>query len=72
MRHETDNMTVSQSVEEAYTIYEIAQTKAWNYCDEYNTNTGKVDQKIGYRFLKEGYIDGFLAGFVYKITGKTE
>jgi len=34
-----------------------------------NTNSGQTQMKDGYRYLKEGYIDGFLAGFAYKITG---
>ena len=62
-------MTDSQNVAETKTLYDIALVKSYAYCDEYNTNTGKVEPKQGARFLKEGYIDGFLAGFAYKITG---
>lgn len=67
-----DKMTIGQYVVEEVeegSINDIAIVKSYAYCDEYNTNTGKVEPKQGARFLKEGYIDGFLAGFAYKITG---
>jgi RimJ/RimL family protein N-acetyltransferase len=67
-------MTASQDVEEAkenaHTIYNIALVKSYAYCDEYNTATGRTEERNGARFLKEGYVDGFLAGFTYKITGE--
>ena len=51
------------------TIYKIAAVKAYNYCEEYNPISGQTEQKRGYLLLKEGYVDGFLAGFTYKLTG---
>jgi hypothetical protein len=51
------------------TIYKIASVKAYNYCEEYNPVSGQTEQKRGYLLLKEGYVDGFLAGFTYKLTG---
>ena len=59
-----------EQAKEFYTLYEIAQTKAWNYCEEYNSNSGQTQMKDGYRYLKEGYVDGFMAGFTYKFTGE--
>jgi len=51
------------------TLYTIAAVKAYAYCEEYNPYTGKTEQKKGYLLLKEGYVDGFLAGFAHKLTG---
>lgn len=65
-------MTASQRVQEAHTIYNIALVKSYAYCDEYNPSTGKVELKAGHWFLKDGYVDGFMAGFAYKFTGGTE
>jgi hypothetical protein len=68
--HPKDIMTEGQSVEEAHTIYNIALVKSYAYCEEYNPTTGQVNKKQGERYLKEGYIEGFLAGFAYKFTGE--
>jgi hypothetical protein len=50
-------------------LYDIAAVKAYNYCEEYNIATGRVEERGGARLLKEGYIDGFLAGFAHKMGG---
>lgn len=52
------------------TLYSIASVKAFAYCEEYNPYTGKTEDKHGSTFLKQGYVDGFLAGFTYKLTGE--
>ena len=68
-------MKVEQMIEEikdpqqAITLYKIASVKAYNYCEEYNIATGRVEERGGARLLKEGYIDGFLAGFAHKMGG---
>jgi len=51
------------------TLYEIALVKSYIFTQEYNPISGQVQDRDGYRFLKEGYIDGFLAGFAYRLTG---
>jgi RimJ/RimL family protein N-acetyltransferase len=51
------------------TLYNIALVKSYAYIDEYNTATGRVEERNGARFLKEGYVDGFLAGFAHKMGG---
>ena len=51
------------------TLYNIALVKAYDYCEEYNTATGRTEERNGARFLKEGFVDGFLAGFAHKIGG---
>jgi hypothetical protein len=53
-------------------VMNIALVKSWNYVEEYNATTGRTDERYGARLLKEGYIDGFMAGFAYKFTGRTE
>ena len=70
--HPKDIMTEGQSVEEAHTIYNIALVKSYAYTQEYNPTNGRVSDRQGHHLLKEGYIDGFMAGFAYKFTGETE
>ena len=56
--------------ENELTLYSIAQVKAYAYCEEYNPTTGRTEQKKGYLLLKEGYVDGFIAGFSHRLTGE--
>jgi hypothetical protein len=56
---------------EEYTLLNIAMTKAWNYGMEYNPTSGREQERAGFDYLKEGYIEGFLAGFAYKFEGET-
>jgi hypothetical protein len=51
------------------TLYEIALVKSYIFTQEYNPISGQVQDRDGYRFLKEGYIAGFLAGFAHRLTG---
>jgi len=50
----------------------LAVVKAHAFSQEYNPTSGRAEDRQGYHLLKEGYTAGFLAGFVYKITGETE
>ena len=50
----------------------LAIVKAHAFAQEYNPTNGRVEDRPNYHALKEGYTEGFLAGFVYKITGDTE
>ena len=52
------------------TLYTIAQVNGYNYMMEYDPNSGSEVEKLGSNFLKQGYIDGFIAGFTYKLTGE--
>ena len=52
------------------TLYEIALVKSYSFIQEYNPISGQVEDKHGYLLLKEGYIEGFLAGFSHKLTGE--
>ena len=52
-----------------HTLFEIALVKSYNYCMEYDKYSGREVEKIGSLYLKEGFIDGFLAGFTHRITG---
>ena len=51
------------------TLYTIASIKAHTFAQEYNPSSGKVEDRHFYHALKQGYTAGFLAGFVYKLTG---
>jgi hypothetical protein len=50
-------------------LIDIALVKAYTYCEEYNTATGRVEERGGARLLKQGYVDGFLAGFAHRMVG---
>jgi hypothetical protein len=50
----------------------LAIVKAHAFAQEYNPTNGRIEDRQGYHALKEGYTAGFLAGFVYKITGDKE
>jgi hypothetical protein len=56
-----------QETEQA--LIDIALVKAYNYCQEYNPSSGQTQNKVGARLLKEGYVDGFLAGVVFRMSG---
>ena len=52
------------------TLYTIASVKAYNYCMEYDSCKGIEVERSGSNYLKQGYIDGFIAGFSHKLTGE--
>jgi hypothetical protein len=52
------------------TLYTIARVKSYNYTLEYDPNSGSEVEKLGANFLAQGYVDGFIAGFAYKLTGE--
>lgn len=56
--------------EQELTLFTIAQVKSYAYCEEYNPYTGKTEPTQGASFLKQGYVDGFIAGFAHKLTGE--
>ena len=53
------------------TLYDIASVKAHAYAQEYNTHTGRVEDKPNYHALREGYMAGFLEGFAHRLTHNT-
>jgi hypothetical protein len=50
----------------------IARTKAHAFAQEYNPYTGQVEDKANYHALRDGYINGFLAGFKHRLTGGSD
>jgi hypothetical protein len=62
-------MTKDDTIE-GITLYTIASVKSYNYTMEYDPNSGIEVERAGSNFLKQGYIDGFIAGFAYKLTGE--
>jgi hypothetical protein len=50
-------------------LIDIALVKSYAYCEEYNSTSGQTQMKDGYRYLKQGYVDGFLAGFAHRMGG---
>jgi len=47
----------------------LAIVKAHIFSQQYNPSTGQAEDRPNYHALKEGYTQGFLAGFTYKLTG---
>ena len=60
------------ALEKGFSLLEIAMVKAWNYAHEYDPVSGREVEKHGFYELRDGYIQGFLAGFAYRITGDDE
>jgi hypothetical protein len=61
----------TQDIWDRLTLEDIAITKAHAYAQEYNTHTGRVEDKSNYHALKEGYTAGFLEGFAHRLTQTT-
>ena len=61
-------MTDEESIE-AFSLHGIALVKAYTYIMDYDSNSGRAVEKTGSIYLKEGYVDGFLAGFAHKMGG---
>ena len=53
-----------------HTLFNIALVKSYAYCEEYNPYTGRAEPKQGASYLKEGFVDGFLAGIAYRLGGE--
>ena len=47
----------------------IAITKGHMFSQEYDKNSGRVVDRQGYHYLKEGYVAGFLAGVAFRMSG---
>lgn len=56
--------------EEYYSLLNIAQIKGFDFAQEYDPHSGTVKDRLGFTYLKEGYIEGFLAGFNFRFTGE--
>jgi len=50
-------------------LIDIALVKAYNYMQEYCPTSGRIKDRVGHTFLKEGFVDGFLAGVAFRMTG---
>ena len=50
-------------------LLDIAITKGHAYAQGYNTYIGRIEDREGYHHLKQGYQDGFLAGFAFRMGG---
>ena len=55
--------------EEYKTLYTIALVKSYTYCMEYDSCRGIEVERSGSNYLKQGYIDGFLAGIAHRMGG---
>jgi len=60
---------LKRKAKEQHTIYDIALVKSYTYCENYDPHSGRVTEKMGSNYLKEGFIDGFLAGVAYRLGG---
>ena len=62
-------MSKTEEYENLTSLVNIAIVKGYAYCEEYNPYTGKTEPKQGANYLKQGFVDGFLAGFAHKMGG---
>lgn len=63
-------MTKTEEYKNLTSLLNIALVKSYTYTEEYNPYTGKTEPKKGAPFLKEGFVDGFLAGVAYRLGGE--
>jgi hypothetical protein len=61
--------TTKKKIADDITLYTIASVKGYNYCMEYDKYSGREVEKVGSMYLKQGYVDGFLAGIAHRLTG---
>ena len=59
-------------MEDKYSLLDIAMVKAHIFAMEYDPISGREVEKSGYHDLRDGYIEGFLAGFAHKFGGGDE
>ena len=59
----------TQEYEDRTTLLDIAISKGYIYSQEYDPCSGRVVDKDGHAYLKQGYVEGFLAGFAHRIGG---
>ena len=52
--------------EDGIDILGIAMVKSYAFIMEYDPVSGREVEKHGYHFIRDGYIDGFLAGVAFK------
>lgn len=62
-------MTEEEQAKARHSLFEIALVKSYAYTEEYNPTSGRTEPREGALYLKEGYIDGFLAGFAHRMGG---
>jgi GTP1/Obg family GTP-binding protein len=61
-----DNMNEQ---EKQFALTEIAIVKSYTYMMDYDSNSGREVEKQGSLYLKQGFIDGFLAGVAFRMGG---
>jgi hypothetical protein len=64
-----DNMSKTEEYENMTSLLNIAIVKGYIYCMEYDTYSGREVEKVGSMYLKQGFVDGFLAGIAHKMGG---
>lgn len=65
-------MTKAKEYEDLTTLLDIAINRGYIYSQEYDPCSGRVVDKEGHAYLKQGYVEGFLAGFAYRMGGGNE
>ena len=55
--------------EKQFALTEIAIVKSYAYMMDYDPNSGREVEKQGSFYLKQGFIDGFLAGVAFRMGG---
>jgi hypothetical protein len=65
-------MNKTEEYENLTSLVDIALVKSYTYIMDYDSNSGRAVEKTGSIYLKEGYVDGFLAGFAHRMGGGHE
>ena len=65
-------MTELEGMEKTATLINIALSKSYIYCMDYDSNSGRAVEKQGAVYLKQGFVDGFLAGVAFRMGGRNE
>jgi hypothetical protein len=65
-------MIKAKEYEDLTTLLDIAINRGYIYSQEYDPCSGRVVDKEGHAYLKQGYVEGFLAGFAYRMGGGNE
>jgi hypothetical protein len=55
--------------EKQFALIDIALVKSYTYCEEYNPTSGQAQMREGHLYLKQGFVDGFLAGVAFRLNG---
>ena len=60
---------MTEEMKAQYALIDIALVKSYAYMMDYDPNSGREVEKQGSSYLKQGFVDGFLAGVAFRMGG---